>query len=58
MFGSGYSLADIPVAPFVQRIGEEIAPEALAARPKTAAWWNALQRRPAYARADFGAFVE
>jgi len=58
LFGGRYSLADIAVAPFIRRIGEEIAPEGLAARPKTAAWWEALQTRPAYARADFAAFVD
>ncbi|MFC3677762.1 glutathione S-transferase family protein [Ferrovibrio xuzhouensis] len=60
LIGGRYSLADIAVAPFVRRIDEEIAPEALSPvqRPKVAAWWAALQARPAYARADFGAFVD
>jgi glutathione S-transferase len=60
LIGGAYSLADIAVAPFVRRIDEEIAPEALSPslRPKVAAWWRALQARPAYARADFAPFVE
>ncbi|WP_158971170.1 glutathione S-transferase family protein [Chachezhania sediminis] len=60
LFGRRYSLADIAVAPFVRRIGEEIAPDALSpsVRPKVADWWAALQARPAYGRADFGPFVE
>jgi glutathione S-transferase len=58
LIGRRYSLADIAVAPFVRRIDEEIAPEAVAARPAVAAWWAALQARPAYARADFGPFVD
>ncbi|MFC3678449.1 glutathione S-transferase family protein [Ferrovibrio xuzhouensis] len=60
LIGGCYSLADIAVAPFVRRIDEEIAPDALSPvqRPKVAAWWTALQARPAYARADFGAFMD
>lgn len=59
LIGGAYSLADIAVAPFVRRIDEEIAPDAMtpARRPGVAAWWAALQARPAYARADFGPFV-
>lgn len=60
LLGGRYGLADIAVAPFVRRIGEEIAPEALApdARPGVARWWAALQARPAYARARFDPFVD
>lgn len=60
LIGGRYSLADIAVAPFVRRIGEEIAPEALDAgiRPGVARWWATLQARPAYARAGFDPFVE
>ena len=59
LIGGRYGLADIATAPFVRRIGEEIAPEALSpsARPKVAAWWQALTERPAFARADFAPFV-
>ena len=57
LIGGRYGLADIGTAPFIRRIDEEIAPEALAARPHVAAWWDALQARPAYTRADFGPFV-
>lgn len=53
-----YSLADIAVVPLVRRIDEEIATEAIAARPTIAAWWAALQARPVYARAGFGPFVD
>ncbi|SFH64794.1 glutathione S-transferase family protein [Albimonas pacifica] len=60
LIGGAYSLADIAVAPFVKRVSEEIAPEALApsARPGVAAWWAAVQSRPAYARARFDPFVD
>lgn len=59
LVGGRYTLADIAVAPFVRRISEEIAPEGLAARtrPAVAAWWEAVQSRPAYARAGFDPFV-
>lgn len=59
LIGGAYGLADIAVAPFVRRIDEEIAPDAMSPdqRPKVAAWWAALQARPAYGRADFGPFV-
>lgn len=60
LIGGRYGLADIAVAPFVRRIDEEIAPDAMSAaqRPAVAAWWAALQARPAYARADFGPFID
>lgn len=60
LVGGRYTLADIAAAPFVRRIDEEIAPAALqpGRRPAVAAWWAALQARPAYARADFGPFVD
>ncbi|HEY9569309.1 MAG TPA: glutathione S-transferase family protein, partial [Thalassobaculum sp.] len=59
LVGGAYSLADIAVAPFIRRIGEEIAPETLEPvhNPKVADWWAAVQARPAYVRADFGPFV-
>ena len=60
LVGGRYSIADIAAVPFVKRIEEEIAPdEATAARhPRVAAWWRAIQARPAYARARFGPFVD
>ncbi|OWU86698.1 hypothetical protein ATO6_00745 [Oceanicola sp. 22II-s10i] len=59
LFGGAYSLADIAVAPFIRRIDEEIAPDEMttARHPGVAAWWAAVQARPAYQRADFGPFV-
>jgi glutathione S-transferase len=58
--GDRYSLADIAVVPFVKRIDEEIAPDEMAAarHPRVAAWWAAIQARPAYVRAKIGPFVE
>ena len=58
--GERYSIADIAVVPFVKRIEEEIAPgEVTAARhPRVAAWWQAIQARPAFERARIGPFVE
>ena len=55
----GYSLADISVVPFVRRISEEIAPEALerSAHPAVADWWQAVQLRPAYQRARLDDFL-
>jgi len=58
LIGGAYGLADIATAPFVRRIEEEIAPDALDSRPNCAEWWRRLTARPAYARADFGPFVE
>jgi glutathione S-transferase len=58
--GEGYSIADIALVPFVKRIDEEIAPDAMAPklRPRIAAWWQAIQARPAFARANIGPFVD
>lgn len=58
IIGGRYGLADIATAPFVRRIEEEIAPDAFATRPRCADWWQRLTARPAYARADFGPFVD
>lgn len=58
LIGGRYGLADIATAPFVRRIEEEIAPDAFDTRPKCADWWQRLTARPAYARADFGPFVD
>ena len=57
--GERYGIADIAQVPFVKRIDEEIAPEEMekAKRPKVAAWWAAIQARPAFARAKIGPFV-
>ncbi|WP_226574498.1 glutathione S-transferase family protein [Acuticoccus sediminis] len=59
LIGDRYSLADIAAVPFVRRIGEEIAPEAIepAARPRVADWWAAVTARPAYTRARLDPFV-
>lgn len=58
--GARYSIADIALVPFVKRIEEEIAPDVLTAQkhPRVTAWWQAIQARPAFARADIGPFVD
>lgn len=58
--GDAYSIADIAAVPFVKRIEEEIAPDAVteAAHPLVAAWWARIQARPAFARANIGPFVD
>ena len=58
--GERYGIADIAQVPFVKRIDEEIAPDEMAQEkhPKVAAWWAAIQARPAFARARIGPFVE
>ena len=58
--GARYSIADIAAVPFVKRIEEEIAPDQVSAarHPRVAAWWRAIQARPAFARARIGPFVE
>jgi len=57
--GNAYSIADIAVVPFVKRIDEEIAPDEMTAQrhPKVAAWWAAIQARPAFAQARIGPFT-
>jgi glutathione S-transferase len=57
--GERYSLADIGAVPFVKRIDEEIAPDEMdpAKHPKVAAWWAAIQVRPAFAAAKIGPFT-
>ena len=59
LVGGQYSLADIAAAPFVARIAE-IEPGALAGdkAPRVAAWWQAMQQRPAFAAARFQRFGE
>jgi glutathione S-transferase len=55
-----YGIADIAAAPFVKRIDEEIAPAEVTAKQhsRVSEWWAKLQARPAFARANFGPFVE
>jgi glutathione S-transferase len=57
--GNAYSIADIAVVPFVKRIDEEIAPDEMtkAKHPKVAAWWAAIQARPAFVAAKIGPFT-
>ena len=57
--GGRYSIADIALVPFVKRIEEEIAPDEVtqARHPRVAAWWKAIQARPAFARAKIGPFL-
>ena len=58
--GERYSIADIALVPFVKRIEEEIAPDAVtsARHPRVAEWWNTIQARPAFARAKIGPFLD
>jgi glutathione S-transferase len=51
--GREYSLADIAMAPFINRIEVLKRPEMLSAsrRPKLAEWWQRIQARPAYKQA-------
>jgi glutathione S-transferase len=60
LVGRAYSIADIAAAPFVKRIDEEIAPDEVTdgKHPCVTQWWAKLQARPAYARANFGPFVD
>ena len=57
--GNAYSIADIAVVPFIKRIDEEIAPDEMTPQrhPKVAAWWAAIQARPAFAQARIGPFT-
>ena len=57
--GDRYSLADIGAVPFVKRLDEEIAPDEMTAakHPRVAAWWAAIQARPAFATARIGPFT-
>ena len=57
--GERYSLADIAAVPFVKRLDEEIAPDETTAakHPRVAAWWAAIQARPAFAAAKIGPFI-
>ena len=57
--GDRYSRADIGAVPFVKRLDEEIAPDEMTAakHPRVAAWWAAIQARPAFATARIGPFT-
>jgi glutathione S-transferase len=46
--------------PFVKRIDEEIAPHEVTANkhPRVTEWWTKIQARPAFARANFGPFLD
>jgi glutathione S-transferase len=59
LLGNGYSIADIAVVPFIKRIDEEIAPDEMqpARHPRVAAWWAAIQARPAFAKARIESFA-
>ena len=56
---NAYSIADIGAVPFVKRIEEEIAPDEMTAKrhPRVVAWWNSIQARPAFAKANIGPFA-
>jgi glutathione S-transferase len=60
LVGDAYSIADIAAVPFVKRIHEEIAPDQVSEphHPQVAAWWQAVQARPAFARANIGPFLD
>jgi len=51
--GAEYSLADIAMAPFINRIEVLKRPEMVKAsrRPRLAEWWQRIQERPAYKEA-------
>jgi glutathione S-transferase len=60
LVGERYGIADIAAVPFVKRIEEEIAPDEVTAgrHPRVTAWWQSIQARPAFARANIGPFVD
>jgi glutathione S-transferase len=53
LLGKDYSLADVAMAPFVNRIEVLPRPEMVGAklRPRIAEWWQRIQARPAYKEA-------
>jgi glutathione S-transferase len=53
LLGDVYSLADIAMAPYINRVEVLDRPESIAheARPRLAAWWRRIQERPAYREA-------
>lgn len=50
LLGKDYSLADIAMAPYINRLEVLPRPELIAAarRPRLAEWWQRIQARPAY----------
>jgi glutathione S-transferase len=50
LVGKAYSLADIAMAPYINRVEVLARPELVSAarRPRIAAWWQAVQARPAF----------
>jgi glutathione S-transferase len=60
LVGQAYSIGDIAATPFVKRIDEEIAPHEVTAKkhPRVTEWWTKIQARPAFARANFGPFLD
>ena len=57
--GKRYTIADIAVVPFVKRIEEEIASDQVTAQfhPRVTEWWQSIQARPAFKRANIGPFI-
>lgn len=53
LLGRDYSLADIAMAPYINRVEVLPRPELIAAarRPRIAEWWQRMQARPAFATA-------
>jgi glutathione S-transferase len=53
LLGKDYSLADVAMAPFINRIEVLPRPEMVGAklRPRIADWWARMQARPAYKEA-------
>lgn len=60
LVGQAYSIADIAAVPFVKRIHEEIAPDEVTAKKhsRVTRWWESIQARPAFTRANIGPFLE
>ena len=60
LVGEAYSIADIAAVTFVKRIDEEIAPDEISPKkhPRVTDWWTKIQARPAFARANFGPFLD
>jgi glutathione S-transferase len=46
--GQAFSLADVSMAPMVNRIEVLSRPEMVTRRPKVADWWKRIQARPGY----------
>jgi glutathione S-transferase len=55
IMGEAFTLAEVNLAPFVARLdGLRMLPVWLDQRPRTRAWWAAVQARPSYAEARVG----